>query len=167
MSKEKQTLQYIADGKSQRAIAKMLKVSRNTVSSVAAASMRSGKSLPELLQIEESEIVKLLFPEKELIPVQGIPDFEWVHKELLKDGVTLRSLWEEYCDQCREEKKPPYMYSQYCKLYSEYVNQHRLTMHISHKPGDKLMVDLKNPAQIAPPFQFSGTAIPETRYRDS
>ena len=26
---------------------------------------------------------------------------------------------------------------------------------------------VKNPAQIAPPFQFSGTAIPETRYRDS
>ena len=33
------------------------------------------------------------------------------------------------------------MYSQFCKLYSDYVNQHRLTMHINHKPGDKLMVD--------------------------
>jgi transposase len=50
-------------------------------------------------------------------------------------------LWEEYCDQCREDRKPPYMYSQFCKLYSDYVDQHRLTMHISHKPGDKLMVD--------------------------
>ena len=26
---------------------------------------------------------------------------------------------------------------------------------------------MKNPAQIAPPFQFSGTVIPEKWYRDS
>ena len=92
MSKEKQILQYIADGKSQRAIAKILKVSRNTVSSVVAASIRSGKTLPELLQMEEPEVVNLLFPEKELIPIQVVPDYEWVHKELLEDGVTLHSL---------------------------------------------------------------------------
>lgn len=141
MSKEKQILQYTADGKSQRMIAKMLKVSRNTISSVQAAATRSGKTLPELLQMEEPQLVKLLFPEKELIPVQVKPDFEWVHKELLKEDITLQSLWEEYRDQCREAKKPPYMYSQFCKLYSDYVNQHRLTMHIRHKPADKLMVD--------------------------
>lgn len=141
MSKEKQILQFTAEGKSQRMIAKMLKVSRNTISSVQAAVTRSGKTLPELLQLEEPQIVKVLFPEKELIPVQVRPDFEWIHKELLKEDVTLQSLWEEYCDQCREVKKPPYMYSQFCKLYSDYVNQHRLTMHIRHKPADKLMVD--------------------------
>lgn len=38
-------------------------------------------------------------------------------------------------------QKPPYMYSQFCKLYSDYVDQNRLTMHIHHKPADKLMVD--------------------------
>ena len=32
-------------------------------------------------------------------------------------------------------------YSQYCKLYQDYVAQNKLTMHIQHKPGDKLMVD--------------------------
>ena len=141
MSKDLQILQLTADGKSQRMIAKMLSVSRNTISSVQAASARSGKTLPELLQMDEQQLVKVLFPEKELIPVQVKPDFEWIHKELLKDDVTLHSLWEEYCDQCREAKRPPYMYSQFCKLYSDYVDQHRLTMHINHKPGDKLMVD--------------------------
>jgi len=33
------------------------------------------------------------------------------------------------------------MYSQFCKLYQDYVDQNHLTMHIRHKPGDKLMVD--------------------------
>ena len=140
MSKELQILQLTADGKSQRMIAKMLRVSRNTISSVQTAAIRSDKAMPELLRMEEPQLIKVLFPEKELIPVQVKPDFEWIHKELLKDDVTLQSLWEEYCDQCREAKMPPYMYSQFCKLYSDYVNQHRLTMHINHKPGDKLMV---------------------------
>lgn len=62
MSKEKQILQCTADGKSQRATAKILEVSRTNMSSVVAASMRSGKSLSELLQMDEPEIVKLLFP---------------------------------------------------------------------------------------------------------
>ncbi len=59
----------------------------------------------------------------------------------MKSGVTLKLLWEEYVDTCRRSEKPPYMYSQFCKLYQDYVNRHRLTMHIRHKPGDKLMVD--------------------------
>lgn len=33
------------------------------------------------------------------------------------------------------------MYSQFCKRYADYVDQNHLTMHIQHKPGDKLMVD--------------------------
>ena len=141
MSKELKILQLEAEGKSQRMIAKMLHVSRNTISSVIAAAIRSGKTRPELLQMDEQQLVKVLFPEKELIPVQVKPDFDWIHKELLKDNVTLHSLWEEYCDQCRESKLPPYMYSQFCKLYSDHVARNRLTMHINHKPGDKLMVD--------------------------
>lgn len=76
MSKDLQILQLTADGKSQRMIAKMLSVSRNTISSVQAASVRSGKTLPELLQMDEQQLVKVLFPEKELIPVQVKPDFE-------------------------------------------------------------------------------------------
>ncbi len=40
------------------------------------------------------------------------------------------------------------MYSQFCKLYQDYVDQNHLTMHIRHKPGDKLMVD------------WAGTSLP-------
>lgn len=76
MSKELQILQLTADGKSQRMIAKMLRVSRNTISSVQTAATRSGKAMPELLWMEEPQLIKVLFPEKELIPVQVKPDFE-------------------------------------------------------------------------------------------
>lgn len=141
MSKEKQILQYWGQGYSQRWTAKTLGVSRNTVASVIAAAKRAEITPKSAESIEEPELIRRLFPEKENEPVQVKPDFEYIHKELLREGVTLQLLWEEYVDKCRQNKQPAYMHSQFCKLYSDYVNQNHLTMHLQHKPGDKCMVD--------------------------
>lgn len=141
MSREHQILHHLSEGKSQRMIAGTLGVSRNTVASVYTAAMRFGRSYSELLQLDETALFQTLFPEKAAEPVLVPPDYEKIHKELLRHGVTLRLLWEEYADACREAKQPPYMYSQFCKRHADYVDQNRLTMHIQHKPGDKLMVD--------------------------
>jgi transposase len=141
MSKEKQILQLLQKGYSQRRIADTLKVSRNTVAKVTKAVMEHPIPVDILDSISESELCQKLFPEEALIPVHVTPDFDYIHKELLKSGVTLKLLWQEYVDACRNEGKPPYMYSQYCKLYQDYVDKNSLTMHIRHKPGDKLMVD--------------------------
>ena len=141
MSKEKQILLLYAEEKSQRRIADTLRVSRNTVAAVIAAAKRAGISASDASSMDDTKLIQMLFPEKSAEPVQVKPDFERIHKELLRHGVTLRLLWEEYIDACREAHQPPYMYSQFCKLYGDYVDRNRLTMHIQHKPGDKLMVD--------------------------
>lgn len=141
MSKEKQILQLRTKGYSQRRIANTLKVSRNTVAKVFKAFEKHPISEDSLNTLNDQELHQQLFPEESQVLVLVTPDYDYVHKELLKSGVTLKLLWEEYVDTCRRSGKPPYMYSQFCKLYQEYVNQHRLTMHIKHKPGDKLMVD--------------------------
>jgi transposase len=141
MSKEKQILQFLQQGYSQRRIADTLSVSRNTVAKVAKAAMEHPVSTDILDSIDEPELHQKLFPEEALVPVLVTPDFDYIHKELLKSGVTLKLLWEEYVDTCRSSGKPPYMYSQYCKLYQDYVDKNKLTMHIRHKPGEKLMVD--------------------------
>lgn len=148
MSKEKQILQLLRDGQSQRRIASMLGVSRNTVAKVANAAQLNPVPPEKLDGLEERELHHLLFPEEALIPILKLPDFAYIHKELMRNGVTLKLLWEEYVDICRSAGKPPYMYSQYCKLYQDYVDKNKLTMHIRHKPGDKLMVD------------WAGTTIP-------
>ena len=141
MSKEKQIIQLRQQGFSQRRIAEALKVSRNTVAKVFTA-MKEHTDLNESLDsLNEDEIHRSLFPQEAFIPTLVIPDFEYIHKELLKSGVTLRLLWDEYVEDCRRSQKPPYMYSQFCKRYEDHVDQHKLTMHIKHKPGDKLMVD--------------------------
>lgn len=141
MSKEKQILQMLQGGYSQRHIAAILHVSRNTVARTAKAASEQKLEKAVLESMEESEVHRMLFPEEALLPTLAAPDFSYIHKELLKNGVTLKLLWQEYVDSCRKAGKPPYGYSQYCKLYQDYVARNKLTMHIQHKPGDKLMVD--------------------------
>ena len=84
MSKEKQILRLLAEGISQRKTADMLSVSRNTVATVYAAVKRSERSYSELLKLDEPLLVQTLFPEKAAEPVQVIPDYELIHKELLR-----------------------------------------------------------------------------------
>ena len=117
MSREHQILHHLSEGKSQRMIAGTLGVSRNTVASVYTAAMRSGRSYPELLQLDETALFQTLFPEKAAEPVLVPPDYEKIHKELLRHGVTLRLLWEEYTDACREAKQPPYIVNFAKKLH--------------------------------------------------
>lgn len=141
MSKEKQILQLLQSGYSQRRVADTLGVSRNTVAKVVKAAAEHPVPVDSLDTIGELELSRILFPEAALLPTLVTPDFVYIHKELMKSGVTLKLLWEEYAYTCRSIGKPPYMYSQYCKLYQDYVDRNKLTMHIQHKPGDKLMVD--------------------------
>ena len=141
MSHEKQILQLFHDGHSQRSIAVQLSISRNTVAKVLKAAELHPLDSVQLKSMEDVEIHQLLFPEEKFIPVLVVPDFDYIHKELLKSGVTLKLLWDEYVSDCRSANKPPYKYAHYCKLYQDYVNEHHLTMHIQHKPGIKVMVD--------------------------
>ena len=108
MSKEKPILQMLRDGYSQRHIASFLHVSRNTVARVAKAASEHQLSNDVLESMDEVEIRHTLFPEEALIPTLVTPDFPYIHKELLKNGVTLKLLWQEYVDTCRNTGKPPY-----------------------------------------------------------
>ena len=63
MSKEKQILQMLQDGYSQRRIASTLYVSRNTVAKVAKAASDHQLSKDALESMEEMEIHNTLFPE--------------------------------------------------------------------------------------------------------
>ena len=142
MSKEREILQLFFDGVSQRKIAQRLKASRNTVAKVIAAAQASQLSQAGMAAIgSDQELHQFLFKDEGSSPNQEPPDCAYVHKELLKKGVTLKLLWEEYAAKCCQAGKLHLMYAQFCKVYHDYVDINRLTMHIQHKPGDKLMVD--------------------------
>ena len=78
----------LLDGYSQRRIASTLCVSRNTVAKVAKAASDHQLSKDALESMEEMEIHNTLFPEEALLPTLVTPDFPYIHKELLKSGVT-------------------------------------------------------------------------------
>ena len=99
MSKEKQILLCCASGFSQRRTTDTLDVSRNTVSAVVAAAKRQHISAQAAELMDEPDLILKLFPEKAFEPTQEIPDFDKIHKELLRSGVTLRILWDEYRDE--------------------------------------------------------------------
>ena len=105
MSKEKQILQCCASGFSQRRTAGTLGVSRNTVSAVIAAAKRQHISAQAAELMDEPDLILKLFPEKAFEPTQETPDFDKIHKELLRSGVTLRILWDEYRGECLAAKK--------------------------------------------------------------
>jgi transposase len=69
------------------------------------------------------------------------PDYQYIHNELAKDGVTLTLLWTEYCEACRTEGAIPYMSTQFSDKYRKWARITKATMRIRHKPGNSTMVD--------------------------
>jgi transposase len=68
-------------------------------------------------------------------------DLEYIHKELAKNGLTLKLLWSEYCEQSRLSNELPLMYSQFYYHYQKYAETQRATMHMKRKPGEQIEVD--------------------------
>ena len=116
-------------------------MSRNTISEIYRAADEKKLYWIEAQYMDEKEIQDHLFGDHGVDLVYQIPDFDMIHKELLKPGVTLQLLYDEYADSCRKQSKPFYQKSNFYRLYSEHVKKIKLTMHIHHKPGDRMMVD--------------------------
>ena len=95
--------------------------------------------LPEAMS--DKELSQLLYPAKAAKPEYKMPDYDYVHKEMLKSGVTLNMLWLEYCDVCRMNGELAYQSTQFNKYYNDYLAKKNATMHLNHKPGEILQVD--------------------------
>lgn len=141
MTNYREILRLNNQGLSGRSIASTCECSRNTVALTLKRAQEADVSWPLPEGLSEADLVKLLFPERNLPSSRKQPDYEYVHKELSKSGVTLSLLWTEYCEQCRQDHELPLMYSQFCKHYHDYANVHKATMHINRKPGEQMEVD--------------------------
>lgn len=141
MTKYREILKLNHQQISGRSIASILGCSRNTVSKTLEASEKQGLTWPLPLDISDEELEQMLFPERSIDPTRMLPDYETIHRELAKNGVTMTLLWDEYCIQCRDLTKIPYMYTQFCKMYRDYAMKNKATMHIHRKPGDTCEVD--------------------------
>ena len=87
----------------------------------------------------EDELYQLFFPDK------MASDYEYVHKELAKVGVTLKLLHEEYEAECKKSGALAVGYSKFCKDYGKFIGIRSFANHIIHKPGDRIEVDWSGP----------------------
>lgn len=141
MSKYREILRLNSLGLSGRSIAASISCSRNTVSDVIHRAMAKGIKWPLPVDVEEKDLEKMLYPEKEITTNRRIPDMEEIHKEMRKQGVTLSLLWSEYCCNCKSNSEIPLGYTQFCYHYRKYAQTTKATMHINHKPGEQIEVD--------------------------
>lgn len=115
--------------------------SRTTVIHVLRLAQANNLTYPLPEGMTDKELADLLYPAAEGKSEYKMPDYEYVHKELQKSGVTLNLLWLEYCENCRNNGDMPYQLTQFKKYYRDYAVKTNATMHLNHKPGEIMQVD--------------------------
>lgn len=141
MTNYKEVLRLSGLGINNSQIAAALGCSRTTVISVLKKAGEKGLAHPKTEKMSNREIGALLFPREKGKPEYKMPDYDYIHQEMTKSGMTLQLLWFEYCDACTENGEIPYQLTQFKKYYRDYVVQTKATMHINRRPGELLEVD--------------------------
>lgn len=141
MTQYREILRLKSLGFSERNIARSCGVSRNTVRKVCEQAASQNLSWPLGETITDRRLEELLFPKEKLVSNRRLPDFNTIRKELLRNGVTKKLLWIEYCETCRQNQDQPLMYSQFCYHIQQEEQKRRATMHIPRKPGEQIEVD--------------------------
>lgn len=101
--KAKLVLRLRAEGLTGRQIAAQ-GMSRHSVTAVLDAADREGIGWDDIVELEEADVYARLFPGRgDYESVHAQPDWDRVHRELARVGVTLKLLHGEYVDACRSK----------------------------------------------------------------
>ena len=161
MTKYREILRLASLGLSQQSIANSCGVSKKTVNRVLKRAKEMGISWPLDANETDAVLADRLFPSapKQAASGKKMPDFNYIRKELLRNGVNKKLLWTEYLVECRQSGEEPLMYSQFCYHIQQDEQKRNAAMHISRKPGEQVEVDWAgDPASITDPD--TGEIIP-------
>ncbi|MBQ7050868.1 MAG: IS21 family transposase, partial [Firmicutes bacterium] len=153
MTKYREIIRLTGMGFSQRDIMASCGVAQKTVVKVQKRARELNISWPLDETMTDTALQKIMFSKEEKIsPHKRMPDFAYIRKELLRNGVSKKLLWTEYIEDCRTNGDEPLMYSQFCYHIQQDEQKHRATMHINRKPGEQVEVDWAGtPALITDP----------------
>lgn len=124
-------------GLSNKQISKSLGCSRGAVAEYLHRAKAAGLAWPLPDECDDLQIERRLFPPSVNPRDRPLPDFNYIHIEMKKKGVTLIQLWAEY----REEHPDGYGQSQFCELYKKYRKDLNLVMRMDHLAGEKAFSD--------------------------
>ncbi len=125
-------------GLSNRDIANACRSGKSTIGEYLQRAKAAGLSWSIAKELDDEVLEKMLFP----APVKDHksrprPDWDWVHKELKRKGVTLQLLWQEYLASHPEG----YQYGWFTKHYRHWAAGVDVVMRQEYKAGEKLFVD--------------------------
>ena len=113
-------------GLNHRLISASVGISKGSVSDYLSRAKAAGLTWEEARGLDEEQIERRLFTmvgRNEPATREPI-DFEWVHREMRRTGVTLQLLWVEYQEAAlaagRGGRGQAYQYSQFCDLYADF-----------------------------------------------
>jgi len=141
MTSYREILRLHSQGLSQRSIAASCGCGKGTVQRTVEHAKKHNLVWPLPPEMTDARLRDLFTPSSKDSGYYKEPDFEWVHREMAKSGVTLSLLWNEYCAECRQNGEIPYMYTAFCDRYREYSVRTKATMHIERRPGEQMEVD--------------------------
>ena len=143
MTKYREIIRLAGLNLSQTNIALSCSVSKTTVNKVLKAAKEKNISWPLDPSMTDAVLEQLLFPKVAdgASAARKMPNFAYIRKELLKNGVNKKLLWTEYLEDCRLSGDNPLMYSQFCYYIQQDEQKRRATMHINRKAGEQVEVD--------------------------
>ena len=104
-------------------IAQSVECSRTTVVNVLKLAEEKGLQYPLLEQISDKNLFETLYPAVAGKQTYKMPDFDYIHNELKRDGVTRDLLWREYVEECHRNGELPYQSTQFNKLYNDFLHK--------------------------------------------
>ena len=128
-----------AHGATDRSIAKSCSIARSTVGDYLRRAAEAGLCWPLPTDLGDDQLEHLLFRRPPQIPSaeRVLPDWEDVHRELRRKGVTRFLLWQEY----KSSNPTGLQYTQFCTRYTAWRGRQDPVMRQVHKAGEKLFVD--------------------------
>ena len=141
MTKYKEIIRLTGLGFSQHKIMASCGVAQKTVVKVQKRARELNLTWPLDESMTDTELQKIMFSkESSVSPNKRMPDYAYIRKELLRNGVSKKLLGTEYMEDCRANGDEPLMYSQFCYHIQQDEQKRRATMHINRKLGEQVEV---------------------------
>ena len=141
MNKIKEVLKLTYLSKlSSRQVETLTGISQSTVLEYCSRFKQTSLAIEVFLDYDNDKVLSLLYPEtlkRKATTSKPHPDWEYVHNELKRKGMTRQLLWEEY----KEQHPDGYGISQFKEYYNRFKKTLNPSMRQIHYAGDKLFVD--------------------------
>ena len=124
---------------SARDIGRSLHVSHPTVQKYVQVIQKAGLNLTQIEQMDDEQLKSLIqnVRGRKQDQMRPLPDYEYIHQELKKPGVTMYLLWQEYMS----ANPTGYQDAQFRRYYYLYKKKIDVTLRQRHKFGESMFTD--------------------------